>query len=85
MMLETIKRDWKGVLVQSVVYAVVLIALLIVATAATGGFARESEAVKYQRAIACELAVPVTDSGRDPALVSYCFTVQGLPAPTFAP
>ena len=82
-MIETLKRDWKAVLFQSVAFAVVLILLLVLTTAATGGFTKQNEAVQYQKAIACELAVPVTDMGRDPVLVAQCFTDQGVEPPSF--
>lgn len=37
--------------------------------------------VRTNQAIACELALPVTDTGRDPALVSLCFTQYDLQPP----
>jgi hypothetical protein len=37
--------------------------------------------VATNQAIACELALPVTDTGRDPELVKACFTQYGLQAP----
>lgn len=82
-MIETLKRDWKAVLLQSVGTALAIIVFLVIVTAATGGFAKQNAAVQYQKAIACELAVPIGPEGRDPVLVSKCFTDQGVEAPAF--
>jgi hypothetical protein len=80
-MLDTIKRDWKGVIFQSVMGAVFLIAFLLLATIATGGIERESQAVRYQKATACILVVPIDENGRDASVVAECFTNEGLPVP----
>ena len=62
--------------------AVVLIFLLLAVTAALGN--SQAEGVKYQKATACELAIPSDpNTGRDPALVAVCFTNEGLSPPVF--
>jgi hypothetical protein len=59
--------------------AVVFIVLLLILTFALGN--QQQVATQYQRAIACELAVPVTNTGRDPAAVEKCFTDAGVLPP----
>jgi len=73
-------------LVIGAVQAVVLVLILIGVTFALGNKQQKAneESVRYQSAIACELAVPSDPkTGRDPDKVAQCFLVQGLPAPTF--
>lgn len=65
----------------ALIYGVVITGLLIVATFALGN--QQSKAVKYQKAIACELAVPISTEGRDPTLVAECFLSEGLAPPEF--
>jgi hypothetical protein len=68
--------------VRAAVYGLVIILLLIGATALLGTTSQEG--VKYQKAIACELAVPSNPiTGRDPAVVAECFINEGLVPPRF--
>ena len=82
-MLQTIKRDWQNIILQSVAFAVTLIILLLLASYALGGPQQQAQLVEYQKAVACELAVPIGPNGRDPHLVAKCFTDQGVQPPTF--
>lgn len=63
------------------VYGIVISIILVLLTFALGN--QQSVAVKYQKAVACELAVPIGPDGRDPALVAECFTNEGLIPPEF--
>jgi hypothetical protein len=68
--------------VRATLYGVIILVLLIGASKITGDM--QAEAVKYQKAVACELAIPSDpDTGRDPLLVSDCFVAEGLQPPRF--
>lgn len=82
-MLATLKRDGKAILLQSVLGAFFLVVFLFGASALSGALQQNSDAVAYQKAIACELAVPIGPTGRDQADVSKCFTDQGVEPPNF--
>lgn len=76
--LRTLVRDS----VRALVWGLVIIVLLVGATKALGD--QQALGVRYQKAIACELAIPSSPTtGRNPVLVAECFSIQGLPAPEF--
>jgi hypothetical protein len=77
---QTVRSIKDGIIIGTTM-AVVFVALALTLTLAMGN--TQATQVKYSRATACELAIPVTSHGRDPALVSECFVQQGLPAPDF--
>jgi len=89
-MMNTIRRDWKSVLVQSVASAVCIVGLLVALTLAFGN--TQLQSLRVQRAIGCELAVPAIDpdgpdgpmpAQRPIALIKGCWTAEGLDAPAF--
>lgn len=80
-MLETIRRDWRGVLFQSLATAFAFILLLLVAASI---FPNSEEVVledirEATRAQVCVLALPVDENGRDPEAVDRCLTENNLP------
>lgn len=69
-------------LIIGAVQAVVLVLLLLAVTAALGN--SQAEGVRYQKAVACELAIPSDpETGRDPSAVALCFQTEGLQPPQF--
>lgn len=81
-MLETVKRDWKPIIFQSVVTAFAFTVFLIAASLALGSRSTTQDTLNANLAQACVLALPVTDEGRDPELVEECFTQYDLEPPT---
>jgi hypothetical protein len=79
------KKKWTDILIEGLILgacqAVILVLLLLALTAALGN--SQATQVKYSQATACELAIPATDKGRDPRLVSECFLKVGLAPPDF--
>lgn len=80
-MLETVKRDWKSVLFQSVTTAFALVVLLVILTFALGN--TQLQSLKVQKAIGCELGVPAPDGVRDQELLRKCWTSNDLEPPFF--
>ena len=70
----------KSGLIVGFTQAVILLVMLLALTFALGN--ASAEAVKVQKAIACELALPASaEGGRSEPLVVKCFVDQGLTPP----
>lgn len=83
------RRPWLRTL--SVAFITTIFGILLfvgVLQIAYGGQARRQQAtqeqiVSLQKAIGCELGVPVSNGARDPVLLASCWTNEGLTPPTF--
>ena len=72
-LLETLWRDC----IRAFVYGLVVILMLVGATKLLGD--QQAQSVKYLKAIACELALPL--EARTPDNVAQCFRAEGLSPP----
>lgn len=80
-------RGWLRGAAKLLLYATVTgIVTLILAYALSAGQNRDAinllrDVRNSSRATACVLALPVTEQGRDPALVGECFAANGIAPP----
>lgn len=63
------------------VYGLIILMLLIGATQLLGN--TQATSLKYLKAIACELGIPVVNGARPPELLVQCWRDEGLRPPTY--
>lgn len=78
-MWSTIKREWKEVLFQAVAIALVLVLTLILATEVAGN--PQTAQLRYQKVIACEVAVTANPGKHPYVKLHECFADNGVDIP----
>lgn len=79
-MLDTIKRDWRPVLFQSIVTAVAFVGLIIAAALLLPNNEEKflGDIRDAARAEVCVLSLPIGEMGRSETGVNLCLTQNGL-------